>query len=159
MEIARSEFDAVMPGPNEIHCPRSSITITGGDLLQVRIGRATEAGLRRNLYVGLLYLESWLGGQGCVPIHNLMEDAATCEISRVQIWQWVRHGTKLVDGRTIDIGLVKCLMREEVKRMRKDLGEDRMLAGRFEIAIPLFLNILEAKKLLPFMTSLAYRYV
>ncbi len=159
VEMARAEFDAVMHGPHQIRASDPSLTVTGGDLLQVPVGRATEMGLRKNLYVGLRYLESWLAGHGCVPINNLMEDAATCEISRVQIWQWLRHKTKLSDGRVVNIGLVKTIMKEEVKRIREDLGEDRMLAGRFEIAIPLFLKMLEAQKLLPFMTSLAYRYI
>src|SRR5262249_29670692 len=104
--VAMQIFDEHMPTPNQRQVTRDDVQVTAADLLQVPTGEITEAGLRINVNVGLLYLESWLRGQGCVPIYNLMEDAATAEICRTQIWQWIRHphGT-LTDGRRVTIEL------------------------------------------------------
>src|SRR6202161_2295911 len=95
-----------MPGPNQLE-RRPQAKVTAEDLLAVPDGEITEAGLRWNIDVGLQYLEAWLRGIGCVPIYNLMEDAATAEICRAQVWQWVKHGAKLNDGRTVTADLVK----------------------------------------------------
>src|SRR5437764_11598299 len=89
--LAKEEFDKVMPGANQIDKKREDVHVTAVDLLAVPDGTITEAGLRTNISVGLQYLESWLRGSGCVPINNLMEDEATVEISRAQIWQWIQH--------------------------------------------------------------------
>src|SRR5258706_3719102 len=104
VSIAMEEFDAVMKGPNQIFRKREDVHITAADLVAVPEGTITEAGLRNNISVSLQYLESWLRGSGCLPINNLMEDAATVEISRSQIWQWVHHPTGiLVDGRIVTL--------------------------------------------------------
>src|SRR5213080_3560106 len=102
--VAAQVFDASMPGPNQLHVARDDVRVTASDLLAVPEGEITEAGLRTNVDVGIQYLESWLRGSGCVPIYNLMEDAATAEISRSQVWQWMRHGARLADGRQVKIG-------------------------------------------------------
>ena len=100
--VAREIFDRLMPEANQIHRQRQDVDITAADLLDVPEGDITEAGFRQNVNVGIRYLEAWLRGSGCVPLYNLMEDAATAEISRTQVWQWLRHGARLDDGRTID---------------------------------------------------------
>src|SRR5881409_2108645 len=105
--IAKAIFDEYMKTPNQIHLKREEVNVTAKDLLEVPKGEITEAGLRLNIDVGLQYLEAWLRGNGCVPIYNLMEDAATAEISRAQVWQWVRHGAKLSDGRPVTREMVR----------------------------------------------------
>ncbi|MEE8123791.1 MAG: malate synthase A, partial [Alphaproteobacteria bacterium] len=96
--VAKEVFDAHMEGPNQIENRRADVSVTAADLVEVPKGEITEAGLRQNLNVGILYIEAWLRGAGCVPLYNLMEDAATAEISRAQVWQWLRHGARLDDG-------------------------------------------------------------
>ncbi|HYT63340.1 MAG TPA: hypothetical protein VEL50_05535, partial [Gemmatimonadales bacterium] len=108
--VAAQVFDAAMPGPNQLRVARDDVRVTAADLLAVPDGEITAAGLRTNVDVGIQYLESWLHGVGCVPIYNLMEDAATAEISRSQVWQWVRHGARLADGRVVTEGLVREVM-------------------------------------------------
>ena len=97
--IAKEIFDREMPQPNQIARKRQDVHVAAADLLAVPTGTITEAGLRQNLNVGIGYIEAWLRGTGCVPLYNLMEDAATAEISRAQVWQWIRHGAQLEDGR------------------------------------------------------------
>ena len=99
--VAREVFDRLMPGPNNLDRMREDVEVSAADLLRVPEGRVTRSGLRNNIDVGLRYLAAWLGGNGCVPIHHLMEDAATAEISRAQLWQWVRHATPLEDGTAV----------------------------------------------------------
>src|SRR6266545_2377122 len=108
--VAAQVFDAAMPGPNQLDVARDDVRVTAADVLAVPEGEITAAGLRTNVDVGIQYLESWLRGVGCVPIYNLMEDAATAEISRSQVWQWVRHGARLADGRVVTEGLVRQVM-------------------------------------------------
>ena len=103
VEVAKREFDAVLVGPNQIDRMRDDVHVTAHDLLDVPEGTVTEAGLRLNIRVGVQYLEAWLRGNGCVPLYNLMEDAATAEISRTQVWQWLHNAQKLDDGRTLTL--------------------------------------------------------
>ncbi len=112
--IARAEFDRVLEGPNQLHVLREDVHVSAADLLRPIEGTITEAGLRGNIRVALLYLSAWLGGNGCVPIDHLMEDAATAEIARAQLWQWIRHPqARLEDGRKIDVALYESL-RDEI---------------------------------------------
>ena len=111
--LARQVFDQGMPGPNQLQRLREDVVADAAALLHPPSGTRTEAGLRLNIRVGIQYLEAWLGGQGAVPIHNLMEDAATAEISRTQIWQWIKHHAALDDGRTVTRPLVQQLIAEE----------------------------------------------
>src|SRR5204862_3213795 len=115
--IARAAFDAHMSAPNQLTRLRDDVHSTADDLLRVPTGTRTEEGLRQNVRVGLGYLEAWLRGIGCVPLFNLMEDAATAEISRAQLWQWIHHGSQLADGRTIDLPLCEAIIQEELKKM------------------------------------------
>jgi malate synthase len=104
--IAMEVFDRLMPTPNQLHRKLEDVQITAADLLAIPEGTITEAGLRNNVDVSIQYMASWLGGNGCVPIHNLMEDAATAEISRAQIWQWIHHPTGVLDdGRKVTVEL------------------------------------------------------
>src|SRR5579862_2295459 len=107
VSIAKEIFDKAMPEPHQIARKRQDVNVTAADLLKVPEGTITEAGLRQNLNVGIGYLEAWLRGIGCVPLYNLMEDAATSEISRAQIWQWIRHKAHLEDGRLVDVALCR----------------------------------------------------
>jgi malate synthase len=111
--IAKQVFDEGMPRPNQLNRLREDVVADGAELIAPPTGARTESGLRHNIRVGIRYLQAWLGGQGAVPIYNLMEDAATAEICRTQIWQWIRHGAALDDGRTVTRPLVQRLIAEE----------------------------------------------
>jgi malate synthase len=157
--IAREVFDRLMPQPHQIERARDDIRVTAKDLLTVPEGTITERGLRHNLNVGVLYLEAWLRGVGCVPIYNLMEDAATAEISRAQIWQWRRHGARIEGGPAIDEALIRRLLDEEMAKVRQTVGEERFGAGRFEEAATLFRDLVLAEEFAEFLTLPAYERV
>jgi malate synthase len=154
--LAREIFDAGMPGPNQIAVRRTAETVSATDLLSVPEGTITEAGLRQNVNVGILYLEAWLRGLGCVPLYNLMEDAATAEISRTQVWQWIRHGSRLEDGRAVTRGLFAAVRDEELAGIRGQVGEARWRAGRYERAAEIFESLATADALQDFLTIPAY---
>jgi malate synthase len=157
--IAREEFDAVMLLPNQIASAPSSYGITAYDLLSVPRGAITAAGLRANLDVGLRYVEAWLSGSGCVPIHDLMEDAATAEISRTQVWQWLRHGALLDDGRLVDAALVQATLDEVVAKLRAELTEERWSKSRFPLAASELLRLITRTELADFLTSELYEHL
>src|SRR5580692_5021302 len=157
--IAKAVFDEYMKTPNQIFVKREDVHVTAKDLLDVPTGEISEAGLRLNINVGLQYLESWLRGNGCVPINNLMEDAATAEISRAQVWQWVRHRAKLSDGRTITRELVSATMKEELEKLKEMLGEGRFAGGKFELAAQLYEQMMTSPQFDEFLTLKAYQYV
>jgi malate synthase len=154
--LAKEIFDSKMPGPNQIERKREDVNVTAEDLLSVPGGTRTEAGLRQNVNVGLLYLEAWLGGTGSVPLYNLMEDAATAEISRTQLWQWARHGATLEDGRKVTRELLVRTMDEETERIRKDLGQARFEGGHFDQARQIFERLCVSSTLEEFLTLPAY---
>ncbi|MCA9728313.1 MAG: malate synthase A [Candidatus Eisenbacteria bacterium] len=141
IEVARRAFHAEMIGSHQRHRLRDDVKVTTADLLRVPAGARTASGLRLNLRVGVQYLEAWLRGSGCVPLYNLMEDAATAEISRAQIWQWVRHRAILEDGATVTATLVRELLDEELVRIRGEVGPERFDTGRFDVAARLFLDL------------------
>src|SRR5262249_51965822 len=120
--IAREIFDRLMKEPNQIARRRQDVHVTAADLLHVPQGDITETGLATNISVGIAYLEAWLRGTGCVPLHNLMEDAATAEISRAQVWQWLRHGARFKDGRTVDRALCKSIVDDLRSKQRAATG-------------------------------------
>jgi malate synthase len=157
--IAKSIFDEYMKTPNQIAVKREDVNVTAKDLLEVPTGEISEAGLRLNINVGLQYLESWLRGNGCVPIYNLMEDAATAEISRAQVWQWVRHEAKTSDGRTITKELVSATMKEELQKIKGMIGVERFDGGKFELAARLYEDMMVAPHFDEFLTLKAYQYV
>src|SRR5262245_39783402 len=117
--IAREVFDAHMPGPNQLDKKREDVSVSPADLLRVPTGTRTEAGLRHTGGVGIAYLEAWLRGSGCVPLHHLMEDAATAEISRGQVWQWLRHGATLDGGPPLDRERFRAVVREETEKLSR----------------------------------------
>ena len=154
--IAREVFDAHMKGPNQIEAKHEEYEITREDLLRVHQGTRTEGGLRHNIRVGVQYLEAWLRGNGCVPIYNLMEDAATAEISRAQVWQWIRYHATLDDGRPVTAALFNQLLPEEMARVRGEVGEARFANGRFSEAAELFSSLSLADRFEEFLTIPAY---
>jgi malate synthase len=154
--IAKEIFDKQMPEANQIARKRQDVHVTEADLLAVPAGTVTEAGLRQNLNVGIGYLEAWLRGIGCVPLYNLMEDAATAEISRAQVWQQIRHQAKLADGRTIDLALCRRLLEEELGKLKTTFGEEAWEKGRFGDAAELFDDLIAAERFPEFLTLPAY---
>ena len=130
--VAKDIFDEYMPQPNQIAKARMDRRVTARDLLEVPAGEITEKGLRWNIDVGLQYVWSWLRGNGCVPIYNLMEDAATAEICRAQVWQWVRHGARMSDGKAVTASLVREIARERTAELQGD-GLDRRLQQACEV--------------------------
>ena len=145
--LAKEVFDEHMPEPNQI-AKAPGRSRTARELLELPEGVITEKGLRQNVNVGILYLEAWLGGSGAVPLYNLMEDAATAEISRTQLWQWVHHGAKLDDGRPIDADLYRRIRDEELATMG-----DR---PHLETAARIFDELILANELADFLTIPAY---
>ena len=156
VSIAKEEFDAVMKEANQIARKRQDVHVTAADLITMPTGPKTEAGLRQNVAVGIGYVEAWLRGIGCVPLFNLMEDAATAEISRAQVWQWVRHNQKLDDGRAITKDLVRQIVREENERVKASVGEDAYGKGRYEDAAQLMIDLVEQPQFVEFLTLPAY---
>ncbi len=154
--IAKAEFDAVMKEANQIARKRQDVHVTAADLIQIPTGPKTEAGLRQNVAVGIGYVEAWLRGIGCVPLFNLMEDAATAEISRAQVWQWVRHNQKLDDGRAITKELVREIVREENDKVKAQIGEEAYNKGRYEDAAQLMIDLVEQPQFYEFLTLPAY---
>jgi malate synthase len=154
--IAKEIFDRAMPEANQIARKRQDVDVSAADLLTVPQGTITEAGLRQNLNVGIGYLESWLRGTGCVPLYHLMEDAATAEISRAQVWQWIRHRALLADGRTVDLALCRQLLDEELAKLRQSVGEEAYTGGRFGDAAAIFLDLIAAERFPEWLTVPAY---
>jgi malate synthase len=158
--VALEEFDKVMPQPNQIDRKREDVHVTAADLLAVPDGTITEVGLRTNINVSLQYMESWLRGSGCVPINNLMEDAATVEISRAQIWQWIRHPRGiLTDGRKVTVELFRQIEAEELQALRTMVGEKNYAARKFETAATILDQIITDEQFVEFLTLPAYRYL
>jgi malate synthase len=157
--IAMEAFDAVMKGPNQIDRKREDVTITAKDLLTfVPEGPITEQGLRTNISVGVQYLGAWLNGIGCVPINNLMEDAATAEISRSQVWQWIHSANGVLDdGRKVDAELFRSMLAEELDEIHQSYPES--LAHFFDRAAELFDDISTSEDFVDFLTLPAYRMI
>jgi malate synthase len=154
--IAREIFDAHMPGQNQLDRKREDVSVTAADLLRVPPGTRTEAGLRHNIRVGVQYLEAWLGGLGCVPLYNLMEDAATAEISRTQVWQWIRHEATLDDGKPLTVARFRAVLDSEMAALRETLGAARFDGGRFPAARSLFESLSTSETFEEFLTLPAY---
>jgi len=148
-------FDRLMPGPNQLGKLREDVQISRGQMLKVHDGERTEQGLRENIRVGVQYIEAWLRGRGAVPLYNLMEDAATAEISRTQIWQWVAQGASLADGRKVTPELFKTALDEEMAALKVALGAPYE-TGRFAEAIKLFADMSLAADCAEFLTLPAY---
>jgi malate synthase len=157
--VAMEVFDRYMPSPNQLDRKREDVNAGQKDLLQIHEGTRTEEGLRQNIRVGVQYIEAWLRGRGAVPLYNLMEDAATAEISRSQIWQQMHFGATLDDGQKVTRELFDRLLDEEMERVRGEIGPDNYAAGRFPEAIEIFRSLSTADTLSPFLTLPAYRMI
>jgi len=147
--------------PNQLDVQRDDVEVTAADLLDFSIpGKGvTEEGIRNNVSVGIQYIESWLRGVGAAAINNLMEDAATSEISRSQIWQWVRHSARLDDGRAVDRDLVQAIEEEELEKIRTTLGDELFSEGRFKEAQAIFERVSLEEEFEEFLTVPAYDYL
>jgi len=157
--VATECFDRVLgERPNQIERRRDEVQVSAAQLTDLAIpgGAITEAGLRLNVSVGIQYLESWLRGNGAAAINNLMEDAATAEISRSQIWQWVRTGSKLADGRLVSEDLVRQIADQELEQIRQRWGEEAYAGGRFKEARAIFERVALAPIFVEFLTLPAY---
>jgi malate synthase len=152
--VAKEIFDDHLKTPNQIFRKREEVRISGKDLLEVPTGTITEAGLRWNIDVGLQYVEAWLRGVGCVPIYNLMEDAATAEICRAQVWQWIKHGAKLDDGRAVTAEMVRSSTAQQLSKLKSQLGP-----GRFDDAAKILEQMMTSAEFPEFLTLLAYPYI
>ena len=157
--IAKAVFDRIMPQPNQIARKREDVVVSAADLIQIPEGTKTEAGLRQNIAVGIGYIEAWLRGIGCVPLFNLMEDAATAEISRAQIWQWRKHASHLEDGRLVDSGLIRAVLDDELGKLRSATDAAAWARSRYDDAARLFLDLVEGEVFEEFLTLPAYRLV
>jgi len=158
--LAKQSFDARMPRPNQIDRLREDVAITAGDLLAEPEGEITERGVRHNIDVGIQYMEAWLSGNGCVPIYNLMEDAATAEISRSQLWQWLNAGNvRLADGRAVTGDLMRGLFDDEMKRLESTVGAERFGAGRYRLAREIIEGIVTQERFADFMTLAGYDHL
>ena len=156
--IAMEEFSRVLgKNANQIDRQRDDISVTAEQLLEVPKGTITEDGVRSNIRVAIQYLEAWLGGLGCVPLYNLMEDAATAEISRTQVWQWVNNPRGILeDGRKITLTLVGKLVQEELDRIERERGKERFEQGHFQHATRLFNDLVASETIEEFLTLKAY---
>ena len=163
VSIAKDVFDAQLEYPCQLGNKREDISVSAKDLLKLpvktaggRTGVVTEKGIRTNINVGILYIESWLRGNGCVPLYNLMEDAATAEISRAQIWQWLKHKTKTVEGKEITFEYYNKLLQEELTKIKKNIGLEKYNLGKYKEASQIFNDMSTSEKFEEFLTLPAY---
>ena len=160
--VAREVFEKGLGGaPNQVSRRRDDVHVTAGELLDLGAtpGQITENGLRTDINVGFQYISFWLTGRGAAAINSLMEDAATAEISRSQIWQWVHHGVKLDTGQTVTPELVRQVLDEETAKIREQVGEEVWEAGRPRDTREIFEGVALSSELIEFLTIPAYRYL
>jgi malate synthase len=159
--LAKEAFDKVMKTRNQIERQRDDVHVTAADLLNFQPkGPITESGLRVNINIGIQYLGAWLAGTGCVPIFNLMEDAATAEISRAQIWHWIRSPLGVLDdGRKVSKELFSQLLPQELEKVREMLGEKAYAAGKYDEGAKMFGELTLRDDFVEFLTLPAYDYV
>jgi malate synthase len=150
VSIARTVFDRLMQGPNQIFKQPKDVQVTATDLLALPEGEITEAGLRNNVSVSMQYLGAWLSGDGSVPINNLVVDAAAAEMARAQIWQWIRL-------QRVPLERFRSLLNEERTRLKASIGADAGAQGHFDAAAVLLDQIATAPEFVPFLTLQAYR--
>lgn len=159
VKVAMDIFNEHMPTPHNYHITRAGEVYTQKDLLELPAGTITEAGLRMNINVGILYIESWLRGVGAAALHNLMEDAATAEISRTQVWQWIKNGSKLEDGRTITYELFKEILPSELEKVKVYVGEKSFESETMKRAIAMFDELVQVGEYKEFLTLPAYEEI
>ena len=157
--IAMDAFNNVMSGANQINKELNQCNISQADLLKVPSGDITEEGVCENIRVGVQYLEAWLNGNGCVPLYNLMEDAATAEISRSQLWQWLKHNMVMTNGSLITKDFYKKIMIQELNTIKDMYGEDNYNNRKFGMASEMFMEMITGEVLDEFLTLPAYRHI
>jgi malate synthase len=157
--LAMEVFNELMPTANQLYVRRDEVTVGQRELLEVHKGPRTEVGFRENIRVGVQYIEAWLRGRGAVPIYNLMEDTATAEIARAQIWQWLKFGAKLDNGRKVTLAFFGKCLGEEVKRVKAEVGAKAFAKGRFREAVAIFKAMSTSKSFETFLTIPAYRKI
>ncbi len=160
VSVAKEIFNTFMPEPNQINNKREDVNVSAEDLLSLPVGTITLEGLKNNIDVGIQYIEAWLRGNGCVPIYNLMEDAATAEISRTQVWQWLNnYNSALEDGSKISEELYSSLLAEQTEKIRDTVGEDKFNKGSYRLAAEIFDSLVRDKNFTDFLTLKAYKYI
>ena len=157
--VAREVFERMLSEKNQVGRVRAHVRVLRDDLLKVHTGSKTEEGFRLNIRVGVQYIEAWLRGRGAVPIYNLMEDAATAEISRAQIWQWIKYEAELEGGIIATPKFFERALDEEMERVKQEVGAQAYAKGRFADAIALFRDISLAPEFVEFLTIPAYRLI
>ena len=157
--VAKRIFDDLMPAKNQIHKKFEEYHISEADLLEIPKGTITEMGVRKNINVGILYIESWLMGIGAAALYHLMEDAATAEISRTQVWQWLKNEAKLDDGRTLLPAMVLEWQEEELQKIKNYVGAERFNNGKFELATEIFDDLVLNDHFEEFLTLKAYQFI
>jgi len=159
VQVAMDVFNEHMPNANQIENKRADLRVVEEDLVELPVGTVTEKGIRENINVGILYIESWLSGNGAAALYNLMEDAATAEISRTQVWQWLHKGVQLEDGRTFTLEMYQDLKAEEIEKIKGLVTPTVFETRRFELAIQLFDDLVLSKEFEEFLTLPAYQYI
>jgi malate synthase len=159
VQVAREAFATHLNGDNQLTVTRADFTASAEDLLRLPTGTRSEEGVRHNVRVGVRYLEAWLRGVGCVPLYDLMEDAATAEISRAQLWHWIHHAARLADGRVVDAVLLRDVIADELRHIKNDLGPAAFERGRFDEARELFERLCLEPQLEDFLTLRAYERI
>lgn len=159
VKVAMDVFNEHMPTANQIDNKREDLTVTEEELVEMPVGTVTETGIRDNINVGILYIESWLAGNGAAALYNLMEDAATAEISRTQIWQWLHKGVRLESEEQFDIEMYQDLKAQEIEKIKELVGEESFSNRRFDLAIQLFDDLVLSEDFEEFLTLPAYQYI
>ena len=159
VQVAMDEFNKYMPTPNQINKKLDDLIVTEQDLIELPIGTVSEAGIRKNINVGILYLEAWLKGNGAVALYNLMEDAATAEISRTQVWQWLKNEVELDDGKIFNQDKFAQIFDDEVEKIIKEVSEEYIAETKFREAITLFKQLVTQENFEEFLTLPAYDYI
>jgi malate synthase len=157
--VASEVFNRMMRTPNQLDKLRRDVQVTRDQMLEMHSGERTEDGLRQNIRVGIQYIEAWLRGRGAVPLYNLMEDAATAEISRAQVWQWLYHRARLADGREVTQEIFDAVLKDEMEKVRDAIGPAVYDKGRFPEAIELFRDMSLAHDFAEFLTLPAYKLI
>ena len=152
-------FNENMSTKNQIHVKRFDVNVTETDLVEMPKGTITEEGIRKNINVGILYIESWLQGNGAAALYNLMEDAATAEISRTQVWLWLQNKITINNGETFNVETYDKFKHQEIEKIKDYVGENRFDTGKFEKAIQLFDQLVLTDNYQEFLTLEAYKHI
>ena len=157
--LAQSVFDKYMPTQNQIHVKREDVNVVEEDLLAVPKGTITEEGVRKNISISVLYIASWLNGQGAAALHHLMEDAATAEISRSQLWQWLQNEVVLDNNKTLTEDYYHRLAMEEFEKIKKIVGDENHEKQNYHLAEQLLDTLVVNENFIEFLTLIGYKHL